>query len=165
MQYCTYAFYTATYGGTVIASETEFNHYELLARAIIDRLTYCQVPGAFLEEPVAALLGDGVHLGSGLGLLLHEPLAEEPLLSVQLQVVRGRLPDNQIGQLTAQGITDDVKLFQAYTVSQLVVNVVDCGGTDAGYSGKVGLRPPPFAKAGGEQNSNHSHNSFAKMIA
>ncbi len=40
VQYCTYAFYTATYGGTVIASETEFNHYELLARAIIDRLTY-----------------------------------------------------------------------------------------------------------------------------
>ncbi|MCD7805439.1 MAG: hypothetical protein LUH03_09940 [Oscillospiraceae bacterium] len=40
VQYCTYAFYTDTYGGTAITSEKAFTRYELLARAVIDRLTY-----------------------------------------------------------------------------------------------------------------------------
>lgn len=48
MQYCTYDFYKSTFGGNVIA-ESNFARHEIMARAIIDRITFGRIKRAGFE--------------------------------------------------------------------------------------------------------------------
>ncbi len=62
----------------------------------------------------------------------------------------GRDANDQVRQFAVQCFADQVQMFQINPLGKLMIQFVDRRGPDSGLSGKIRLRPPPFAEAGGK---------------
>jgi len=58
--------------------------------------------------------------------------------------------DDEIGELTVQGFTDQIQMLQIDTLCDFMVQIVDRRRSDARGAGEVGLRPAKLAKLPGQ---------------
>ena len=64
-------------------------------------------------------------------------------------------PNKKLIQIAVECIAYQVQLLKAYSITHLVVEIVDSRRSNTGYSRQVRLRPAPFAEACRKQNPDH----------
>jgi len=70
----------------------------------------------------------------------------------------------KVGKRALKDAANAVQMIEIYPLDQLVVNLIDCGGTDARQDGQILLFHAPLAEQPGEMNADHVDTSKDHQI-